>query len=374
MSDVSFAVPTLFGLEGLAAQELKRLGLREVRGDTGRVTCRGALSDVPRMNLNLRTGERVLVELGRFPAGDFDALFEGTAALPWEDFIPRMGKFPVKGHALDSQLRAVPACQAIVKKAAATRLGRAYGLHTLPETGELYQIQFAIRKDEATLYLDTSGPGLYKRGYRAHGVEAPLRETLAAALVAIARYRGKGAFCDPFCGSGTIVIEAALAAKNRAPGLERAFSAEGWPIVPKTAWTQAVAEAKDGEYRGEYDILGLDIDPQAVALAQRNAQLAGVADAVRFEVGDATKLSPAQAAGRMVTNPPYGERLLDAGEARRLYREFGRAYRAMPPGWELYLLSGCDSFEEAFGRRADKRRKLYNGMIPCQLYQYHAAK
>lgn len=374
MSQLSFAVPTLFGLEGLAAQELKRLGLREVRGETGRVVCRGEPEDIPRMNLNLRTGERVLLELGRFPAKDFDSLFQGVSALPWEDYIPRTGRFPVKGHALSSQLHAVPACQAIVKKAAATRLGRVYGLSSLPETGELYQIQFSILKDEAALYLDTTGPGLYKRGYRAQGVEAPLRETLAAALVELSRYRGKGAFRDPFCGSGTIVIEAALAAKNRAPGLNRRFSAEKWPALEKSAWERAIREAKDKEYRGQYDILGSDIDPQAVALAQHNARLAGVEDVTRFEVGDAARFAPGGETGRIVTNPPYGERLLEVREAHRLYREFGRAYGALPRGWELYLLSGCDGFEDAFGRRADKRRKLYNGMLRCELYQYLSAK
>lgn len=372
MSLVTFAIPTLFGLEGLAAQELKRLGLRDVQGETGRVVCRGEPADVPRMNLNLRTGERVLWELGRFPAQDFNALFDGTAALPWEELISKEGRFPVKGHALNSQLHAVPACQSIIKKAVASRLGRAYGLHTLPETGALYQIQFSILKDQATLYLDTTGPGLYKRGYRAHGVEAPLRETLAAAMVSLSRYRGKGPFRDPFCGSGTIVIEAALAAKNRAPGLGRAFSAQSWPGLPQSYWQQAAQEAKDGEYHGRYDILGLDNDEQAVALAQHNAKLAGVEDSVTFRVGDAREFSPAEPAGRIVTNPPYGERLLDAQEARKLYQSFGQAYRALPPEWELYLLSGYDDFETAFGRRADRRRKLYNGMLRCELYQYTA--
>ena len=372
MSQLSFAVPTLFGLEGLAAQELKRLGLREVRGETGRVVCQGELSDIPRMNLNLRTGERVLLELGRFHVRDFDSLFRAAAGIPWEDYIPKTGKFPVKGHALDSQLRAVPACQSILKKAIASRLGRAYGLQTLPETGELYQVQFSILHDQAVLYLDTTGPGLYKRGYRKNGVEAPLRETLAAALVSIARYRGKGPLRDPFCGSGTIVIEAALAAKNRAPGLLRTFSAQRWAVLPAAAWQQAVQEARDCEYHGQYDILGQDIDPAAVELARHNASLAGVGDTVTFRVGDARQFSPGEPAGRIITNPPYGERLLDGKEARQLYRDFGAACHSLFPAWELYLLSGCADFETAFGRRADKRRKLYNGMLHCELYQYAA--
>ena len=264
METLNFAIPTLFGLEALAADELRRLGLDQVRAENGRVLCSGRPGDIPRMDLNLRTGERVLLVLGTFPAGDFDALFEGTRALPWEQFIPREGRFPVKGHCLNSALHSVPACQSIVKKAAAARLGDAYGLNTLPETGALFQIQFSIMKDTAVLMLDTSGPGLYKRGYRAHGVDAPLRETLAAAMVLLSRYRGRDPFCDPFCGSGTIAIEAALIAKNRAPGLNRAFSAQKWRWLDSGLWLQAADEAMDGEYDGAYDIWGGDIDPKAV--------------------------------------------------------------------------------------------------------------
>ena len=223
---LTYAVPTLFGLEGLCADEMRRLGMEDVRAENGRVLCTGPAACLPRLNLNLRTGERVLLVLGTFPARDFDALFEGTRALPWEQFIPRDGQFPVKGHSLNSQLHAVPACQSIIKKAAAARLGEKYGLNTLPETGGLYQIQFSIMKDTVSLMLDTSGPGLHKRGYRAQGVAAPLRETLAAAMVLLSRYRGRDPLCDPFCGSGTIPIEAALIAKNRAPGLNRSFSAQ----------------------------------------------------------------------------------------------------------------------------------------------------
>ena len=221
MRELELLIPTLFGLEGLCAEELRRLGLPWVQAENGRVRCGARAADIPRINLNLRTGERVLLVLGRYEARDFDALFEGARALPWEEFVPRDGAFPVKGHSLDSQLHAVPACQSILKKAIAARLGEKYGMSTLPETGALYQVQFSIMKDQVTLMLDTTGPGLHKRGYRAVGVAAPLRETLAAAMVLLSRYRGKDPFCDPFCGSGTIAIEAALIAKNRAPGLNR---------------------------------------------------------------------------------------------------------------------------------------------------------
>lgn len=371
---LQFAVPTLFGLEGLCADEMRRLGLADVRAENGRVFCTGGPGDIPRLNLNLRTGERVLIVLGTFPAPTFDALFEGTKALPWEEFIPREGNFPVKGHCLNSALHAVPSCQAMVKKAVATRLGSRYGMDMLPETGPLYQIQFSIMKDVATLMLDTSGPGLYKRGYRAQGVEAPLRETLAAAMVLLSRYRGKDPFCDPFCGSGTIAIEAALIAKNRAPGLNRSFSAQKWRWLDSGLWLEAAGEAMDREYHGAYEIWGGDIDPRAVELSRHNAALAEVDDVVKFEVADAGRFHWGGLWGRVVTNPPYGERLMERREAEELYRAFGKAWSKLPDSWQLYLLSSHTEFERTFGRTADKKRKLYNGMIKCDLFCYHSKR
>ena len=371
MEHLELAVPTLFGLEGLAAEELRRLGLTDVRPENGRVLCGARAADIPRLNLNLRTGERVLLVLGSFPAGDFDALFEGTRALPWEDLIPRNGAFPVKGHCLNSALHAVPACQAIIKKAVAARLGGAYGLDKLPETGPLYQIQFSLMKDTAVLMLDTTGPGLHKRGYRAVGVTAPLRETLAAAMVLLSKYRGRDPFCDPFCGSGTIAIEAALIAKNRAPGLNRSFSAQKWSWLPAQAWMDAADEAQDREFHGNYEIWGGDIDPAAVELARHNAQLAEVDDIVRFEAADARTFHWGGLYGRVVTNPPYGERILEKREAEELYRAFGRAVRTLPEGWRVSVLSSHTEFERTFGRTADKKRKLYNGMLKCDAFFYH---
>ena len=370
MSELQLAIPTLFGLEGLAADELRRLGLSGVQAENGRVLCAAVPGDIARVNLNLRTGERVLLVLGRFFAGDFDALFEGVRALPWEDFIPRDGAFPVKGHSLNSALHSVPACQSIIKKAVAARLGQKYGLEHLPETGPLYQIQFSLMKDEVTVMLDTSGPGLYKRGYRAVGVAAPLRETLAAAMVLLSKYRGKDPFCDPFCGSGTIAIEAALIALNRAPGLDRSFSAQKWRWLPGQTWLDAADEAMDQEFQGTYDIWGGDIDPAAVAIAKDNARKAGVVEYVRFEVADARTFRRDEPYGRVVTNPPYGERILEKREAEELYRAFGAAVRALPPGWKVSVLSSHTEFERTFGRTADKRRKLYNGMLKCDLFQY----
>ncbi len=370
MEQLTFAVPTLFGLEGLCADEMRRLNIPDVRAENGRVLCGGSMADLPRLNLNLRTGERVLLVLGTFPAGDFDALFEGTKALPWEQFIPKDGQFPVKGHALNSALHSIPACQSIVKKAVAARLGQKYGLATLPETGALYQIQFSIMKDTATLMLDTSGAGLHKRGYRAHGVDAPLRETLAAAMVMLSRYRGRDPICDPFCGSGTIPIEAALIARNRAPGLNRTFSAQKWTCVDKGLWLEAADEAMDKEFDGDYEIWGGDIDPEAVALAKHNAELAEVDDIISFEVADATRFHFGGIKGRVVTNPPYGERIMERREAEALYRAFGKAWEKFTDGWKLYLLSSHTEFERTFGKQADKKRKLYNGMLKCDLFMY----
>ena len=367
---MTLTVPCLFGLESLVAEEMRRLQLADVRAENGRVHCRGTLADIARLNINLRCGARVLLELGSFPAPTFDALFEGVRALAWEDYIPLDGEFPVKGYTLNSQLHSVPACQAIVKKAAARRLGQAYGLETLPESGSRYQIQFAIIKDRASLYLDTSGDGLYKRGYRARNMGAPLKETLAAALVTLSRYRGKDPFCDPFCGSGTIPIEAALIAKNRAPGLDRSFSAQRWKNMSSSLWLDAAQEAMDKEFHGQYDIWGGDIDPAAVELAQHNARLAGVEDCIRFETADAGKFHRDSEYGQLVTNPPYGERLLEKKEAEALYRAFGAALRDLPPKWRVLVLSSHTEFERCFGRTADKKRKLYNGMIKCDVFMY----
>ena len=367
---MTFTIPCLFGLEGLVADEVRRLGLWDVRPETGRVLCTGTEADIPRLNIGLRCGERVLIELAAGPARSFEALFQLASAVPWEDLIPQNGRFPVKGHALDSQLHSVPDCQKTVKKAAADRLGRAYGLERLPEDGPLYQLQFSLLRDQCALYLDTTGPGLHKRGYRAVGVEAPLRETLAAAMVILSRFRGKDPFRDPFCGSGTIAIEAALIAKNRAPGLDRSFDAQKWAALPSRHWVDAAGEAMDREFDGHYDIWGGDIDPKAVRIARENAGKAGVEDLVRFDTADACALRCEGDYGQVVTNPPYGERLLEQEEAGALYRRFGHAWREFPPKWRTLVLSSHPEFERYFGRKADKRRKLYNGMIACQLYQF----
>ena len=363
-------VPCLFGLEGLVGNELRHMGLEDVAPENGRVYFTGTEADIARVNLRSRFGERVLLVMGRFPAKTFDQLFEGVRALPWEDYIPQNGAFPVKGWALESALHSVPDCQKIVKKAVVERLKSRYHLDRFPETGETYQIQFAIMKDSAVLYLDSSGVGLYKRGYRPAQVAAPLRETLAAAMVDIARYRGRGEFCDPFCGSGTIAIEAALAAKGRAPGIQRSFSAEKWGWLDTALWQQAREEALSREFHGDYHIYASDIDPRAVEIARENARRAGVEGLIEFSVADARRFNRSTEGGILCTNPPYGERMLEQKEAAILYKDFGRAL-ALCKGWKTYVISSHPNFEGSFGKKAAKVRRLYNGMIPCGLYMYY---
>jgi len=362
-------VPCLLGLEGPIADELRRLDMAEVTAENGRVYFEGGADAIARANINLRIGERVLLELGRFQAMSFDELFERTKALPWESIIPRDGAFPVKGYSLNSKLFSVSDCQKIIKKAIVERLKKVYGIEWFGETGALYQVQFSIMKDQVSMCIDSSGEGLHKRGYRPAHNAAPLKETMAAAMVKLSRYRGRDDFCDPFCGSGTIPIEAALIAKNRAPGLNRRFTAMNWSIIDRKLWDAAINEARSREFSGNYNIVGSDIDPKALALAKENARRAGVEDIVRFELADATAFDRKTERGVIVTNPPYGERIMEKQQAEELYRGFGKAY-ARSENWQLYLLSSHTEFERTFGKNADKKRKLYNGMIKCDLFMY----
>ena len=368
-----YCIPCLFGVEGLVADELRRMNMQGLQVEDGRVFFSGSLADCVAVNLSLRCGERVLMEIGSFTARSFEELFEGVRALPWENVLPRDAAFPVTGYSLDSTLFSIPDCQKIIKKAVVERLKSRYHLERFPESGAEYKIRFSIRKDIASVYLDTSGTALHKRGYRPAHTEAALRETLAAAMVKLARYRGRGDFCDPFCGSGTIVIEAALAALNRAPGLYRSFAAENWSFVDPALWQQARAATIAAEYRGDYHIYASDLDPRAIQIARENAVRAGVDHLISFSVADACSFSRETDRGVIVTNPPYGERLLDQKQAEDLYRRFGAALSGLQ-NWSLYLLSSHTEFERCFGKNADKKRKLYNGMIKCDLFMYYKEK
>ncbi len=369
MGKFTFAVPCLFGLEGLAGDELRRLNMEDVKVEDRRVLFAGDEKDLARANICLRTGERVMVVLAQFTAKSFEELFQGVLHAPLEEFIPKDGQFPVKGHCLNSQLMSVSDCQAIIKKAASRRLGEKYGISWLPETGVKFQLHFTILNDNVTLCLDTSGQGLHKRGYRAVGNDAPLHETLAAGMIQLTRFRGREYFWDPFCGSGTIPIEAALIAKNRAPGLSRTFCAQEYPWLPKEIWQEAKDEAQDKEFKGEYRIMGSDADPTCVSLSFANAKKAGVSDCVTFKDGDATKLSLPCDSGILVCNPPYGERMMEQHSAQRLYGALGRHLK-YADGWKKFVITSEPEFEHWFGKRADKKRKFYNGKIKCDYYMF----
>ncbi|MBR7179599.1 MAG: class I SAM-dependent RNA methyltransferase [Oscillospiraceae bacterium] len=364
-----FAVPTLFGLEGLAGDELRRMDLENVRVEDRRVLFTGDERALAKANICLRTGERIMVVLAQFPAKTFEELFQGVYHAELERYIPADGQFPVKGHCLNSQLMSVSDCQAIIKKAASRRLGEKYGISWLPETGVRFQLHFTILNDQVTLSLDTSGQGLHKRGYRAIGNDAPLHETLAAGMIQLTRYRGREFFWDPFCGSGTIPIEAALIAINRAPGLSRRFAAEEFPWMPKEIWDDVKTEARDKEFHGDYRILGSDSDPKCVSLAMANARKAGVGKLITFKDGDATKMSLPSDAGILVCNPPYGERMMEQSAAKRLYQALGRHLK-FANDWKKYVITSEPEFEHYFGKRCDKKRKFYNGKIQCNYYMY----
>ena len=369
MENLQFVAPCLFGLEGIAGDELRRLGMENVKVEDRRVLFTGDTAAMAKANIALRTAERVMLVLAQFTAKSFEELFQGVYKANLEDFIPKDGQFPVKGHCLNSQLMSVSDCQAIIKKAASKRLGEKYGINWLPETGIKFQLHFTILNDQVTLSLDTSGQGLHKRGYRAVGNDAPLHETLAAGMIELAKFRGRDFFWDPFCGSGTIPIEAALIAKNRAPGLNRHFAAEEFPWVEKAVWQQAKDEARDKEFNGQYRIMGSDSDPACVSLSFANARKAGVSDCVTFKDGDATKMSLPAESGIIVCNPPYGERMMEQHSAQRLYGAFGRHLK-FANQWKKYVITSEPEFEHWFGRRADKKRKFYNGKIKCDYYMF----
>ena len=330
----------LFGLEGPLGNELRHMGMENVSPENGRVRFETDPGGLARVNICSRFAERILLVLGEFRAASFDELFEGVRALPLEDWMPRDAAFPVEGWSLESALHSVPDCQRIIKKAAAARLGAKYGLGWLPESGNEYKLRFSIYKDVCRIQLDTSGTALHKRGYRPAHNAAPLRETPA---------------------------------KGRAPGLNRHFAAERWPVIPANVWREEREAARAREYNGEYRIYASDIDPAAVKLARENARRAGVEELIEFSVGDARRFERRTENGVIVTNPPYGERMMEKRAAGELLTSFGEAWRSQD-SWRLCLLTSDEEAERLLGVRADKRRKLYNGMIKCTLYIYNKVK
>lgn len=367
-----FVAPCYFGCEATASFELKRIGATDIKVTDGRVAFSGGADVMAAANLNLRTVERVLMLLKTYPATTFDELFDGVYAIPWEDILPADAEFPVKGSSLSSQLSSVPACQSIVKKAIVKRLMTHHRVSVLPEDGVLYKVRFSIRKNVCEIMLDTSGDGLHKRGYRRNSTEAPIKETLAATIADVCRVRRDSIVEDPFCGSGTMIIEAAQKAMNIAPGLKRRFAAERYEFLPSGIWAQqrqkALDEAKpDAAFEG----YGFDIDPYAVELAQTNARLAGVGDRCHFAVADVRDYE-AQKEAVVLTNPPYGERLGDLSEAADLAHVLGERMEAHPAA-STNIITADMEFELHYGKKATKRRKMYNGMIPCQIYMYYDA-
>ncbi|MDD3692412.1 MAG: class I SAM-dependent RNA methyltransferase [Oscillospiraceae bacterium] len=371
MKSLQLCAPCLFGLEGILGNELRRMDADNVKAENGRVFFEGGPEILARANICSRYAERIQVVMGRFEAKSFDCLFENVRSLPWEQFIGKKDRFPVKGWSLESALHSVPDCQSIIKKAVVERLKEKYRTSWFDETGVLYQIQFTILKDEVTVLVDSSGSGLHKRGYRAIAGVAPLKETLAAAIVDLARARKARRVFDPCCGSGTLLIESALAALGIAPGIRRKFSSSNWSQVPDAIWKQERDRARQAERRDvEFSALGSDIDKQAVALTMENAKLADVGKVVSATYADLSDFKTDDGGGVVLCNPPYGERLADINQAERLIRIMGRVFKP-GNGWSYYIISSHERFEKLFGRPADKRRKLYNGMLKCQLYMYY---
>lgn len=365
----TFCVPCLMGVEGLTADELEFNGFQNVRAENGRVFFDGDMADCAKANVILRTGERVLLVVGHFKADTFDMLFEGTKALPWEQFISPKNAFPVKGHSVHSQLFSIPDCQRIIKKAIVERLKKAHDTSFLTETEAKLQVQFSVLNDMAYLLLDTTGPALYKRGYRTETNEAPIRETLAAAMVKIARYKGREDFYDCFCGSGTIVIEAAMAAMAISPGARRKFAAEQWGFYDTGVWAEQKRAAIERENRVPMPIYASDNSADAIRLCTDNVKRAGLEGLIHIERKDAMAMDFRGKTGTLIVNPPYGQRLLDIEQAQEIYAQFGKKMQTAPD-LKKYIISSDDRFEEFFGLRADKKRKLYNGMIKCNLFMY----
>ncbi len=376
MSQYELIAPCHFGMEAVLKREIQDLGYQIIKTEDGKVTFAGDESAFARANLFLRTAERVLWKVGSFRAETFEELFEGTKNLPWEEYLPPDAKFwAAKATSIRSRLFSGSDIQSIVKKAIVERMKFKYRMEWFPESGSEFPLRVSLLKDEVTIGIDTSGESLHKRGYRRLTSRAPLTETLAAAIIMLTPWKQDRLLVDPFCGSGTIPIEAAMIGANIAPGLNRSFTAKGWSdILPEKIWTQAAEEANDRIRRDiEMNIQGYDIDKDIVAAARKNAKLAGVEQYIHFQQRELVNLQSSRKYGFIITNPPYGERLEDKASMPLLYRQIGQAFRGLA-SWSMYLLTGYEEAERYIGRKADKNRKIYNGMLKTYLYQFLGPK
>lgn len=370
MNNLTFVAPCIFGLEGICANEFKFLGFKNVVAENGRVLFNGDFETMIKANIHSRYAERILILLSEFNAYTFDDLFEGVKAIPWEKFISKTDAFPVKGKSLSSKLKSVPNCQKIVKKAVVERLKEKYLIPWFEETDALHQIQFLIMNDKVSVMIDTTGAGLHKRGYRANSNDAPIKETLAAAMAELAGVRPNHNVVDPMCGSGTILIESALKALKIPPGINRYFAFQNWSQIDSNLVDKIKEEAKNNiKTDCSFTAIGYDIDEITLKIAKENAEKAGVADRIRFEKRDIKDFKPDFERQTVITNPPYGERLLDITTAEQLYKTMGERFLKNPSA-SYTIISPDDDFEKIFGKKADKRRKLYNGMLKCQVYIY----
>lgn len=358
-----------FGLESIVAQELKDLGYEDLKVENSKVTFQGDERDIATCNMWLRTADRILIKMAEFKAESFEELFQGTLEVDWGEFIPEDGKMHVIGKSVKSQLFSVSDCQSIVKKAVVESMKRKYNKDWFSEDGPTYKIEVGILKDIVTLTIDTSGAGLHKRGYRELAGEAPMKETLAAALVLLSRWNPSRVLADPFCGSGTIAIEAALIGKNIAPGLKRSFISEEWPQIPKSIWEDTRNHANRSINKEDFRILASDIDGNVLRTAKENARMAGVEEYIAFQKLPVQEFSSKKKYGCIICNPPYGERIGEAKQVENLYKDMGSVFSKLD-SWSVFVITSHDEFQKLYGKRADKNRKLYNGRILCYYYQY----
>ncbi len=374
MSSINLIATTTFGLEAVTKRELMSLGYDNFKVENGKVEFQGQIRDIVITNLWLRTAERVLLKMGEFKALSFDELFEKTKALPWEEWIPEDGNFIVEGKSVSSKLYSISDSQRIVEKAIVERLKTKYPTDWFSKSGPRYTVEVSLLKDVATLTIDTSGDGLHKRGYRDRAGDAPIKETLAAAMVLLSYWNKDRVLFDPFCGSGTILIEAAMIGKNMAPGIDRDFDADKWDKVPKEYWTEEKRKAlKSIDHSVKLNLLGSDTDRRSILRARDNAANIGLEEDISFFIKDMRDVDLHDEFGVVITNPPYGERMGEREEVEKLYRDFGEKFREHST-WSIYAITSNEKFEELYGKKADRKRKLYNGRIKVDYYQYYGPR